>query len=204
MKIGIIGSGNVGGALTKAWSSAGHEIILGVRDTSNFKGIELLKLPRVGATSIENVSKEAEVILLAAGPDALKDILEALGDLSGVFVIDAMNSVRSKPEPYRNTSEAILALRPNVRLVKCFNTTGYENMLNPVYPEGRLDLVMSGDDLEAKAIASKLALDAGFGSCLDFGSSKQFQLQEYFALSWINLAIMQGHGRQMGIHFLYR
>lgn len=42
MKIAIIGTGNVGGALATQWSKTGHHIYLGVRDTANFKGKELL------------------------------------------------------------------------------------------------------------------------------------------------------------------
>ena len=42
MKIAIIGTGNVGGALATRWAQAGHTIILGVRDLQNFKGKELL------------------------------------------------------------------------------------------------------------------------------------------------------------------
>ncbi len=56
---------------------------------------------------------------------------------------------------------------------------------------------MSGDSEKAKVVALQLALDAGFASCLDFGKSDKVELLEKLALSWINLAIMQGHGRNM-------
>ena len=63
---------------------------------------------------------------------------------------------------------------------------------------------MAGDSEKAKAVALQLALDAGFGSCIDFGRADKVELLEKFALSWINLAIMQGHGRNIAFHLLRR
>ena len=57
---------------------------------------------------------------------------------------------------------------------------------------------MAGDDADAKSIAKQLALDAGFGECWDFGGSAQYYLLEQFANAWINLAIFQKHGRDIG------
>lgn len=63
---------------------------------------------------------------------------------------------------------------------------------------------MAGDSEEAKQIARQLALDAGFGSCWDFGKGDKVELLEQFALSWINLAIMQGHGRDIAFKLVRR
>lgn len=88
--------------------------------------------------------------------------------------------------------------------MKCFNTTGFENMLNPNYNGEKIDMFMAGDSDQAKAVAKRLALDAGFGSCIDFGKADKVELLEKFALSWINLAIMQGHGRNFAFKVLKR
>jgi predicted dinucleotide-binding enzyme len=63
---------------------------------------------------------------------------------------------------------------------------------------------MAGDSDRAKKIATQLALDAGFATCIDFGMSDKVELLEDFALSWINLAIMQGHGRNMAFKVVRR
>jgi len=51
-------------------------------------------------------------------------------------------------------------------------------------------------------LALQLALDAGFGNCYDFGKADKVELLEKFALSWINLAIMQGYGRDIAFKLL--
>jgi predicted dinucleotide-binding enzyme len=63
---------------------------------------------------------------------------------------------------------------------------------------------MAGDSEKAKSVAKQLALDCGFGSCIDFGKSDKVELLEKFALSWINLAIMQGHGRNLAFRVVRR
>jgi predicted dinucleotide-binding enzyme len=88
--------------------------------------------------------------------------------------------------------------------VKCFNTTGFNNMLNPVYGDQSLDLFMAGDSLRGKTMARQLALDAGFGECYDIGGNDKFTLMEQFAFFWINLAMFQGQGREIGFKLLKR
>jgi predicted dinucleotide-binding enzyme len=97
-----------------------------------------------------------------------------------------------------------LSEKTDADVVKCFNTTGYENMLDPVYHGVAIDMFMSGDSVRAKDVARQLALDCGFGDCIDFGKADKVVLQEQFALSWINLAIMQGHGRGMAVKIVRR
>lgn len=203
MKIAIIGTGNVGGALAAAWTKAGHQILLGVRDQSNFKGMELLANPGTVALGIKEAAAEAEVILVATPPQFAEDLAPAFGDVRGKVIIDATNAVRTRPDNYPTAYHAFAALT-GAEVVKCFNTTGYENMLDPVYGGQRIEVFMAGDSDTAKQTARQLALDAGFGDCLDFGKSDKVLLLEQFALSWINLAIMQGHGRNIAFKLVRR
>lgn len=204
MKITIIGSGNVGGALAQRWALAGHEVVLGVRDPEHFKGQELVGLHGIRPMVLHAAINWAEVILVAAVPTAAISIAESIGSGEGKVIIDAMNSVRAKPEGYNNSTEVFAGMCNEAHIVKCFNTTGFENMLQPRYGEVGLDLFMSGDDAKAKEVAHQLALDAGFGQCYNFGGSAQWNLQEQFALAWINLAIIQGMGRDVGFKLLRR
>jgi predicted dinucleotide-binding enzyme len=107
------------------------------------------------------------------------------------------------PEPYKTVYHC-LADKTEAELVKCFNSTGFENMANPVYQGQGIDMFMAGDSEKAKQVASQLALDAGFSTCWDFGKGDKVELLEKFALSWINLAIMQGQGRNMAFKVLKR
>ena len=203
MNIAIIGTGNVGGALATNWSKKGHSINLGVQDVNNFKGQELLKNANTSVCSIKEAVVKSEIILIATPPTAIFEILERMGDVSNKTIIDATNAVIKSPEPYKTVYHC-LADKTKAEIVKCFNTTGFENMLNPIYNGEAIDMFMAGESEKAKSVAKQLAVDCGFGSCIDFGKSDKVELLEKFALSWINLAIMQGHGRNMAFKIVRR
>lgn len=203
MQIAIIGTGNVGGALATNWATKGHTINLGVQDISNFKGKELLNNENTHAFSIKEAVEKSEAVLIATPPTAIFTIVAQMGEVQKKVIIDATNSVMKKPEPYATVYHC-LADTTHAEVVKCFNTTGFENMLNPIYNGIAIDMFMAGDSESAKSVASQLALDAGFGSCVDFGKSDKVELLEQFALLWINLAIMQGNGRNMAFKIVRR
>src|SRR6185437_6265142 len=100
MKITVIGTGNVGSVLAKGWAKAGHNVILGVRDTHNFKGKDLTSQKNISVQTIAEAARQAEVLLVATPPDAVNELAKALGDVSGKVIIDATNSVRITPAGY--------------------------------------------------------------------------------------------------------
>lgn len=204
MKIAIIGSGNVGGALAQQWVKAGHTVLVGAKFPLSEKNIQLAtKIGEDRFTSVEFAVKQCDVVLIATPPTVIFDIIAQMGDVSGKILIDATNAVRQKPDPYDTVYHA-LADKTKGKAVKCFNSTGFENMLNPNYQGEKINMFMAGDDADAKKVAEQLALDAGFGTCWDFGKADKVALLEQFALSWINLAIMQGHGRDMAFKVVKR
>jgi predicted dinucleotide-binding enzyme len=211
MQIAIIGTGNIGSALVRKWSAAGHHIFLGVRDTGNFKGKDLLNEKNVRAYPIREAVEKAEVILIAVPSIATADIAKALGNVKGKVIIDAMNSLRAGPEGYKDTFEALKDLCKDAEIVKCFNITGFENIQNPVYHLANpiphdvvLDMFVAGSSAKGKQVATQLSLDAGFANCYDFGGDDKVPLIEQFAFCWINLAIMQGQGRNIGFKLIKR
>ena len=205
MKIAIIGTGNVGGALATRWAQAGHTIILGVRDLQNFKGKELLANPDTTTTDIPTAVQAAEVILIATPAPVAVEIAKSLGNTAGKIIIDSMNIVMKRgPEGYSTTAQAILDHTATKEVIKCFNTTGYNNMMNPVYHVTAIDLFMAGDSDHSKSIVRQLALDAGFAECYDIGGNDKFELMEQFAFFWINLAMFKGQGREIGFKLLKR
>ena len=203
MKIAIIGTGNVGGALATQWAKAGHQILLGTKDIENFKGKSLLENENTSVHNILEAVKNAEAILVATPPQIANELIKSFGDTTGKVIIDASNSIRTKPENHPTAFHAFEDLT-NAEVVKCFNTTGFENMKNPNYGDTKLDMFMAGDSEKAKAIAVQLSKDAGFENCYDFGKSDKVELLEKFALSWINLAIFQGMGRDIGFKIVMR
>lgn len=205
MKIAIIGTGNVGGALATQWSKAGHTILLGVRDALHFKGKELLKNANTSVHSIAEAVANSDVILLSTPAPMAVEATQSLGDTTGKIIIDAMNIVMGRgPVGFANTSDAILAHTQTRDVVKCFNTTGFNNMENPVYGDTAIDMFVAGDSEAGKAAAIQLAKDAGFGECYDIGGNDKFGLMEQFAFFWINLAMFRGQGRDIGFKLLKR
>lgn len=205
MKITIIGTGNVGGTLAKRFADAKHDIVLGVRDTNSFKGKELLNYStNITANTIPEAVKQAEVIILSVPAQFADSTAQSLGDVSGKVIIDTMNGVFMRPEGFTNTADAILANCNTTDVVKCFNTTGYENMLNPNYHGQGIDMFTAGSSTKGIAVATQLAKEIGFENVYHFGGNDKFNLIEQMAMCWINLAILQKQGRNMAFKVVWR
>ncbi|GAA4281660.1 NADPH-dependent F420 reductase [Gaetbulibacter aestuarii] len=205
MTIAIIGTGNVGGALATKFSEAGHTIYLGVRNISDFKGASLLQNANTTVHDIKEAVNKAQIIVLATPAFLADQVAKSLGNTNGKIIIDAMNIIMGKgPQGFTNTTDAILNNTETRDVVKCFNTTGFNNMENPVYGGHRIDNFVAGDSHKAKEVAKKLSLDIGFETCYDIGGNDKFQLMEQFAWFWINLAMFQGQGREIAFKILKR
>lgn len=206
MKIAIIGAGNVGGALAQKFISAGHTVLIGAKFPLSEKSIKLAtQIGEDRFTSIERAVQQCEIILLATPAPSAIDVTKSLGDTTGKMIIDTMNIIMGRgPAGFNNTTEAILAHTNTRDVVKCFNTTGFNNMQDTAYADLHLDMFVAGDSEKGKSVAMQLSRDAGFATCYDVGGNDKFQLMEQFAWFWINLAMFQGHGREIGFKLLKR
>ncbi|MGA9842645.1 MAG: NADPH-dependent F420 reductase [Nitrososphaeraceae archaeon] len=181
MKIGIIGSGNIGGTAAKLFVNAGHEVAI-----SNSRGPEsLISLvnsigPNIKAKTVEDAVKFGDVILLAIPWRKRQDLLSVSELFDGKIVIDAMNPYSENFEVIdlgnSTSSEEVLKQIPSSRLVKAFNTIYYEHLRTKGNPnaskEDRFAIFVAGDDLDAKATVSKLIEDIGFAP-VDTGSLRE-------------------------------
>ena len=193
----------LGSSLAAYFATAGHQVILAVRDLSNFKGRDLLDLDNIKAEISAEAVNEAEVVLIATPATAVESVAASLGNTEGKVIIDAMNSM-GRIADHATSSDALLAYAGEMDLVKCFNTTGYNNMIDPVYEGIAIDMFMAGGSERAKEITRSLALDAGFAECYDIGANDKFALMEQFAFFWINLAMFQGQGREIAFRLVKR
>jgi len=210
VKIGIIGSGNVGGALGTRWAHGGHEVTFGSRNPG---GDEMRQLAaRAGGTahaaSFENAAGESDVLLLATPWPATKAVLEGLGDLRGKLLIDATNPLLPNLaglECGTTTSgaEQVAGWARGAKVVKACNTVGFNIMANPAFGGGPPAMLYCGDDATAKQIVKPLMEELGF-EAIDAGPLSQARLLEPFALLWISLAYAQGLGREIGFKLLRR
>lgn len=217
MRIAVIGAGHVGGTLGRRWAAAGHAVTFGVRDPGRgdgavqggpLKGGPLPAGARV--TSPAEAVRGAEAVLLATPWGAVPDAVRAVGAgaLDGVPVLDATNPLGPDlglvlgPQG-ESGGERVQALAPGARVVKVFNTTGYENMRDPAsYPGGAVTMCYAGDDAGAKAVAHRLAADLGF-TPVDAGPLARSRELEHLAALWIGLAYGAG-AAPLGTDFAFQ
>ena len=210
MKIGIVGSGNVGGTLGKLWAKKGHSVVFSSRDpgSDEMKRLVADAGASASAASVPDAASRSEVILLATPWKAAKDAIQQCGELSGKIVIDAVNPLLpdvSGLEIGTSTSSAeqVASWAPDAKVVKAFNTVGFNIMANPVFDDRRALLFYCGDNAEAKKVVNQLASELGFDPA-DAGPLTRARLLEPFAMLWISLAFTPGHGREFAFLMMKR
>jgi hypothetical protein len=210
MIIGIIGSGNVGGALGTRWAKTGHAIVYGTRDpkASDIQNLLAQAGGKARAATLADAARAGEVVLLALPWKAAQSVLESLGDLGGKILIDAMNPLLpdlSGLDTGTTTSgaEKVATWARGAKVVKAFNTIGANIMANTSFGAEKPVLFYCGDDAKAKEAVQQLATDIGFDA-QDAGPLTQARLLEPFALLWISLAVKYGYGRDIAFKLLRR
>lgn len=195
LQISIIGGGNIGRTLGKKLTALGASVRFGVRYPLSGKSSALLEhFPAEFLIPVKEAISYGQILILAIPPSAVADLMLHPELFKGKTIIDATNSIRQKPDGFETVYHAMASI-PEVQVVKCFNSTGFENLENPVYESGPIDMFMAGRDHGAKKIASDLSLAIGFKQCVDLGGDDAVILLEKLAQCWIQLAIMQGKGR---------
>ncbi len=201
MNIAIIGAGSVGGNLARGWARKGHSIVFGARDPKSTKlAAVLAEVAGARATTMAEAVAGAEVVVLATPWEGTTTLVSGL-DLGDRVVIDATNPIGPDLSGLTvggSTSggEEVARAARSTRVVKCFNTTGANNYLNPVYPGGAATMLYCGDDPGAKTTVRRLGEDLGF-AMVDAGPLSRARLLEPAALLWISLAYPQGMGREI-------
>ncbi|HYO76465.1 MAG TPA: NADPH-dependent F420 reductase [Thermoanaerobaculia bacterium] len=185
MKIGIIGSGNIGGTLARLWTAAGHVVMV-----SNSRGPESLRdfVRELGgnaqAGTLEDAARFGEVVLLAA-PWRAHDALPPAESVTGKVVIDAMNPYGDNGTIIdlgdSSSSEETAKRLPGARIVKAFNTIWVKHLEANGRADAPVDdrhvVFVAGDDAEAKRVVSRLIEEIGFGP-VDTGSLRDGKRQE--------------------------
>jgi 8-hydroxy-5-deazaflavin:NADPH oxidoreductase len=203
MRIAILGVGNVGWALARAWAKAGHDIVLGLRDTTRHQA--QIAETRAQAMSLSKAAASGDVIVLALPWTAAETALAGPGDLSGRIVIDAMKQIaRTADGPdldrghTTSGAETVATWLPGARIVKTLNQCGAQVMANNAAMSHRPAMFMASDDASAKAIVAPLLYDLGFDP-MDAGNLAKASLRESLAMVWINQSVMRGKGRNWAL-----
>ena len=195
MRIGILGSGDVGRALGTAFAACGHEAKLGSRDANNPKVKDWVAKGGVHAAggTFEDVAKFAEVIVLATLWTGTENALRLAGvqNLAGKVLIDATNPLDFSTMPPKlsvggtdSTGEQVQRWAPAARVVKAFNIVGNAHMFRPAFPGGPPDMFICGNDAAAKATVSQILNEFGW-EVIDLGGIEGSRYLEPLAMVWI-------------------
>jgi NADPH-dependent F420 reductase len=210
MKIGIIGAGNVGGTLGKAWAARGHRVFFGVRKPEDESVRQLLREagPNARAGSPAEAADFGEVVVFATPWPATEAAVRSAGDLSGKIVIDCTNPLTPDLGGLvlghtTSAAEKVAEWAKGAKVFKAFNTTGATIMADPVINGVRTVMFVCGDDEAAKPSVLQLAADVGF-EAVDAGKLTQARLLEPWAVLWISLAYKGGLGPNFGFALLRR
>jgi len=170
LKIGVIGTGRIGGNLATLWAKTGHELLLSSRHPEELRELATSLGPKVRAGTPREAAEFGEVVLISVPYAALPQVGRDLRrELAGKVVLETGN-----PYPQRDGAMAEEARRkgtgvasaeflPGVRLVRAFNAINWNNLASEAHRKGeRVGIPLAGDDAEALAVAQRLVRDAGF------------------------------------------
>lgn len=210
MKIGIIGAGDVGSTLGKAWAKRGHNVVFGVRNIQSPKVKKLLNSAdsNIRVDEIREAIHFGEIIVLAVPWEAAQETIKNVDDFSGKIIIDPSNPIKSDLKGVvvpssTSAAEEISKLAKGARVVKAFNAIGAKTLSNLQFGSHKADAFICGDDLAAKSEVKKLAMEIGF-NVVDAGPLSNARLLENLALLWIELAFRQKMGPNIAFKLMTR
>jgi len=209
MRIGILGSGRMGGKLGTLFARAGHEVVFSY--ARSMKKLEKLAREARGnarAGTPEEAARGADAVLFAVHWSRMNDVLKQAGAMSGKVIVTCslpMNLEDTKLVVAHTSSGAEELARnvPRARVVSAFGTVPSE-VLFPVFESKRKtkrpSLVYCGDDKAAKRVAAKLIRDVGFEP-EDAGPLRTARYVEPFALLIGELAYEGAGGAELAYRF---
>jgi predicted dinucleotide-binding enzyme len=214
MKIGVIGSGDVGRRLADGLLDLGHEVKIGTRDTSKKEVVEWIdKHRKKGAREPEyaSVGSFAEsasygdyLIIISTAWSGTSNAI-AMADpnnMKNKIVIDTTNPLDfSQGLPPRmavghtdSAAETVQRLLPQAKVIKAFNIVGNPHMVHPDFPGGPPTMFICGDDEQAKKMVIENILTPFGWETIDIGGLEGARLLEPLAMLWITYYFRTGTG----------
>ena len=170
LKIGIIGTGDIGGALARHWGAAGHQLVISSRHPEQLQSLAKEIGPNVKVGTAREAAAFGEVVLISVPYGATPQVgRDYAAELKGKVVLDTGNPYPSRDgdmavrDRQRGTGVASAEYLPGTRLVRAFNAIN----AGPLAQEGfrkpeRIGIPLASDDAGAMKVASQLVSDAGF------------------------------------------
>jgi predicted dinucleotide-binding enzyme len=196
MKVGILGSGDVGQTLGLGFAQRGHEVTIGSR-TPDSKKLRswTQKAGRNAKAATFSVAAQGEILVIAALGTAVDEVIKAAGprNFEGKILIDATNPLDfSKGMPpglfvgvTDSLGERIQRQLPRAKVVKCFNTVPNVLMVGPNLPGGKAEMLICGNDKKAKAAVTEILQSLGWSGALDVGGIDASRWLEALVPLWV-------------------
>ncbi len=170
MRIGVVGSGHIGGTVGGLWVKAGHPVLFSSRHPEELKDLVAGLGALAQAGTVDQAIAFGDALLISVPYGALPQIGRDYGvALKGKITLDTGNAVAGRDGPIAEeverdgigvTSQKYL---PGTRLVRAFNTMSYMILAREANrPDPKLAIPIAGDDPDAVQIAAGLVRDAGF------------------------------------------
>ncbi len=208
MKIGIIGSGAIGGILGKLWAQAGHEVLFSSRHPEKLSSLVAQAGSHSRAGTVAEAAEFGDVILLAVNYGTLDEALRAAnGKLDDKIVIDTTNPLQRAAHgierviPQGVTAGRVMAQHlPSAHIVKAFTTVYAPYLGSEAHRQSDLlAIAMAGDNQAAKETVAQLIKDAGYLP-VDIGTLDQSAPLDPGGVLW-NSAITEAELRQrLNVH----
>jgi predicted dinucleotide-binding enzyme len=170
LRIGVIGSGNIGGTIGGLWVKSGHPVMFSSRHPDELQDMVAKLGVLAQAGSVERAIAFGDVLFIAVPYSAIPQIgRDYAAVMKGKVMIDACNAVLARDGAIANeveqngigaTSQKYLT---GARIVRAFNTLSYTTFAREAHrPDPKLAIPIAGDDPQAVQIATRLVRDAGF------------------------------------------
>ena len=207
MKVGVLGTGQVGQTLATKLAEVGHDVKMGSREAGNEKAVAWAEEAGGGASegSFEDAAKHGELVINATSGEHSLEALQMAGadNLAGKVLIDVSNKLEMGEGPLPaviasdkdSIGEEIQRTFPDARVVKTLNTIGSPVMVNPGLVPSAHNLFLSGNDEAAKAEVAELLQEFGWpeGYLIDLGDITTARGAEMYVALWLRLFSQTGN-----------
>jgi len=195
MKIGILGTGDVGRALGTGFVKHGHAVKIGSRQAGNEKAEKWRQETgeKASTGTFADAAAFGDVIVVATLWTGTENALRLAGpeNFKGKTVIDTVNPLDFSTGAPRlalgttdSAGEQVQRWLPDAHVVKAFNIIGNAHMVDPQFPGGPPDMFIAGDDAGAKETVGGILKDFGW-EVIDLGGIESSRYLEPMAMVWI-------------------
>ena len=194
-KVAVLGSGDVGHALSGGFLAHGHEVMRGTREPSKLAEWKAKAGGKASTGTFAEAARFGDVVVLAVKGTAAESVLDSCGSdaLAGKTVIDTTNPIADKPPVHgvlsyfttleESLMERLQARHPEARMVKAFSCVGSGLMVNPKLPGGPPTMFICGNDAGAKGQVKGI-LDQFGWETEDMGRVEAARAIEPLAMLW--------------------